>query len=87
MRRSATSLAAAPVASLLAPTVGAQDTGAGANRPYSADLIARRLEFRGLSNVADEKGDRYEARIAFAYSHNSPGLTIARVAADRVAEN
>lgn len=37
---------------------------------YSAD--GRLLEFRGLANVCDEKGDRYEARIVFDYTPTSP---------------
>jgi len=37
---------------------------------YSPD--GRLLEFRGLANVCDEKGDRYEARIVFDYSPSSP---------------
>jgi hypothetical protein len=29
----------------------------------------RLLEFRGLSNICDEQGDRYKARIVFEYPH------------------
>ena len=45
------------------------------------DLDGRLLEFRGLSNVCDEKGDRYEARIVFDYSNDNEPSTVAAVAA------
>ncbi len=32
----------------------------------------RLLEFRGLANVLDEEGDRYEARIVFDYPSSGP---------------
>lgn len=41
---------------------------------YSSD--GRLLEFRGLANVCDEKGDRYEARIVFDYSPSSPETSL-----------
>jgi hypothetical protein len=45
---------------------------------YSAD--GRLLEFRGLANVCDEKGDRYEARIVFDYPSSSPSSLLVETA-------
>lgn len=38
----------------------------------------RLLEFRGLANVLDETGDRYEARIVFEYPSTAAGGSTAR---------
>jgi hypothetical protein len=44
-------------------------------------LDGRLLEFRGLSNVCDEEGDRYKARIVFDYSNDNERSAVASVAA------
>jgi hypothetical protein len=41
---------------------------------YSAD--GRLLEFRGLANVCDEEGERYEARIVFDYPSRSSSTAV-----------
>ena len=43
-------------------------------------LDGRLLEFRGLSNVCDEEGDRYKARIVFDYSEEKRPVAVATVA-------
>jgi len=43
------------------------------------DRDGRLLEFRGLSNVTDEEGDRYKARIVFDYPDETPSTKMARV--------
>jgi hypothetical protein len=44
-------------------------------------LDGRLLEFRGLSNVCDEEGDRYKVRIVFDYSDEEKPPMVATVAA------
>ncbi len=46
----------------------------------------RLLEFRGLANVCDENGDRYQARIAFQYPESAPAQASARASAVGAAE-
>lgn len=43
------------------------------------DLDGRLLEYRGLSNVADAEGDRYETRIVFDYADAADSSRVAEI--------